>query len=406
MSRLIALCVALFLTPSVFAADWPQLLGPTRDGHSAETKLNWNWPKEGPPVAWRKDVGSGWASPVVAAGKLFLFHRIDDDEVLEALEPATGKSVWTAKYATKYRDDFGFEPGPRATPTVSGSAIFTLGPDGDLHAWEVASGKKLWGRNIRTDYGAIKGFFGIASSPLVVDNKLLLNVGGKGAGVVAFDPATGKELWKATDDAASYSSPVAAEIDGKSSAVFLTRHGLRVLEVASGKEMYQFPFRPRINESVQAATPLVWKDQIFLTASYSTGAALLQLKGGELTDLWANDRTLSSQYNTPVRVGDFLYGVHGRADIGTAQLRCVAWKTGEVKWSEANFGVASIIAVDGGLLALNEGGDLVRFDASPEGYKERGRVKLLQKPVRATAALADGLLFARDGKQLVCVKLK
>jgi outer membrane protein assembly factor BamB len=398
--------LTLALTPALRAADWPQLLGPDRDGHSPETKLNWDWPKAGPPVAWRKDVGPGWASPVVADGKLLIFHRVGDEEVLAALDPATGKEIWTAKYPTKYRDDFGFDPGPRATPTAAGGKVFTLGADGDLHAWELASGKKLWGRNVRAEYRADKGFFGVACSPLVAGGKLLLNVGGKGAGVVALDPDTGKELWKATDDAASYSSPTAAEIDGKLAAVFLTRHGLRVFDVATGKEMYSFPFRPRINESVQAATPLVWKDEIFLTVSYSTGAALLRAKGGEITDVWANDKSLSSQYNTPVRVGDYLYGTHGRSDVGTAQLRCVEWKTGNVKWTEAKFGVASVVAVDGGVLALTEAGDLVRFDASPEGYKERARAKILDKPVRAGPAIADGRLFARDGKQLVCVKLK
>lgn len=405
MTRTLAVGLTLALALTLRAADWPQFLGPTRDGQSPETKLNWDWPKDGPPVAWKIDVGSGWASPVVADGKVLLFHRVEDDEVLVALDPVTGKEKWAAKYATKYRDDFGFDNGPRATPCVHDGKVFTLGANGNLHAFDLATGKVLWARDVREEYKTVKGFFGIACSPLVVGGNLVLNVGGKGAGVVALDPATGKEKWKATDDAASYSSPTAAEIDGKAAAVFVTRFGLRVFDAATGKVLHEFAFRPRVNESVQAATPLVWKDEIFLTASYATGAALVRVKCGETTDLWANDKTLSSQYNTPVRVGDYLYGVHGRSDIGTAQLRCVEWKTGAVKWSEANFGVASLIAVDGGVLALTETGDLVRFDASPDGYKERGRVALLSKPTRATAALADGRLYARDGTKLVCVKL-
>ena len=156
---------------------------------------------------------------------------------------------------------------------------------------------------------------------------------------------------------------------------------------------------------MNAATPLVWKDEIFLTVSYATGAVLLKVKGGEVDDVWSNDKSLSSQYNTPVRVGDYLYGLHGRSDVGTAQLRCVEWKTGKVKWSEEKFGVASIIAVDNSLLALTEGGELVRFDASPDGYKERARAAILTKPTRAAPALADGRLFARDGAKLVCVSL-
>lgn len=267
-------------------------------------------------------------------------------------------------------------------------------------------GEKRWGRNIREDYKVEKGFFGVAGSPILIDGRLLVNVGGKGAGVVAFDSMTGKELWKSTSDGASYSSPTVAEIDGKLAAVFLTRFGLRILDPVNGSMRYEFPFRPRLNESVQGATPLVWENDVFLTVSYSTGAALLRVKTDELDEVWSNDKTLSSHYNTPVRVGEYLYGVHGRADVGNAILRCVEWKTGEVKWSEPNFGVASLIAVDNGVLALSEAGDLVRFDASPSGYKERGRASLLQKPTRAVPALADGRLYARDGVKLICVQLK
>jgi outer membrane protein assembly factor BamB len=386
--------------------DWPQLHGPARDGHSAETKLNWTWPKDGPPVLWKTDVGAGWAGPVVAADRLLVFHRLGTDEVVQCLDPATGKEKWKYAYRTKYTDDFGFDDGPRATPTVAADRVFTLGANGDLHALELATGKAAWHHALIDEYKVRKGFFGAACSPLVVGDKVLVNVGGKNAGVVAFGAADGKELWKSTSDGASYSSPVAAELDGKPAAVFLTREGLRVLEPATGKSLYEFPWRPRDSASVQAATPLVWKDEIFLTVSYATGGVLVSAKKGEVTELWSNDKSLSSQYTTPVRVGDYLYGTHGRSDSGVAQLRCVEWKSGRVKWSEAKFGVASLIAVDGGVLALTEDGDLVRFDASPDGYKERTRATILTKPTRAAPALAGGRFFARDGKQLVCLSFK
>jgi outer membrane protein assembly factor BamB len=406
MTRFLPLALVLVLAPALLAADWPQLHGPARDGHSTETKLNWDWPKDGPKVLWKLDAGKGWAAPVIAGGKLVFFHRVGDDEVVLALDPATGKEVWKHSYATKYVDDFNFDNGPRATPTIVANTVFTLGPNGDFTAVELATGKKLWARNLLADYKADKGFFGAACSPLVVADKVLVNVGGKGAGVVAFGAVDGKEVWKSTDDGASYSSPTAAHLDGKPAAVFLTRRGLRALDPATGKSLYDFPFRPRDTASVQAATPLVWKDEIFLTASYATGGVLLSAKKGAVEEVWANDKTLSSQYTTPVRVGEYLYGTHGRADTGATHLRCVEWKSGEVKWNEQRFGVASLIAVDGGLLALTESGELVRFDASPDGYKERARAALLTKPTRAAAALADGKLFARDGKTLICVSLK
>ena len=406
MPRIFCFLITLTLPPSLPAADWPQFLGPSRDGRSAETKLNWDWPKGGPPVAWKHDIGTGWAGPVVAGDKLILFHRVGGEEVVQGLDPATGNEGWKFAYPTAYRDDFGFDNGPRSTPLIAGGTVFTLGANGDLHALELATGKKLWHRNLLADYRVPKGFFGVACSPMVAGGKLLLNVGGKGAGIVAFDPATGKEVWKATDDPASYSSPVVAEVGGKALAVFLTRNGLVALEPETGAVRYTFPWRPRLDASVNGATPLVWNGDIFLTVSYSTGAVLLRPKGNEVEEVWANDKSLSCHYNTPVRVGDYLYGVDGRQEGGGAKLRCVEWKTGAVKWSVDRFGVASVLAVDGGLLALTEAGELVRFDASPAAYKERARAAILGNPTRAMPALADGRLFARDGSKLVCVKLK
>jgi outer membrane protein assembly factor BamB len=404
------LSLSLALTPAItlpaFGGDWPQLHGPARDGHSAEAKLNWNWPKDGPKVPWKLEVGTGWAGPVVAGERLIFFHRVGDEEIVLCFDPATGKEKWKRSYRTKYKDDFGFDDGPRATPTIAGDKVFTLGANGDFCALDLATGKELWHRHLLEEYKASKGFFGAACSPLVMGDKVLVNVGAKGAGVVAFKTADGKAVWTETNDGASYSSPTTAELDGKPAAVFLTRRGLRVLDPATGKSLYDMEWRPRVNESVQAAMPLVWKDEIFLTVSYATGGVLVKAKGGTAEEVWSNDKSLSSQYNTPVRVGDYLYGTHGRSDVGTAAMRCVEWKTGTVKWSEAKFGVASVIAVDGGILALAEGGDLVRFDASPDGYKERARATLLTKPTRAAPALADGRFFARDGKQLICVSLK
>jgi outer membrane protein assembly factor BamB len=389
------------------AADWPNIGGPKRDYHSAETGLNWAWGKDGPPVAWRRDVGAGFAGVAVADGSLFLFHRVGNEEVLAALDPATGNEKWKYAARTRYVDDFGFDNGPRCVPVVAGGRVFALGADGDLHAVEARTGKKLWQRNVRADYHAAKGYFGVGAGPIVLAGRLLVNVGAKGAGIVAFDPATGKELWKATDDAPSYSSPVALDFGGKTCAAFFTRDGLVIVDPAGGAVRYAMPFRSRLDASVNAAAPVVRKDELLLTASYGTGAVLLRAAGtGEPAEVWASDRSLSSHYNTPVLVGDYLYGVNGRQEGGAAHLRCVEWKTGAVKWSVPRFGCASLIAVDGGLLAVTEAGELVRFAADPAGYKEQARAKVLDGVVRAAPALSDGRLFVRNEKRLICVTLK
>src|SRR5829696_7928841 len=215
MSRLLLLAL-----PFLLAADWPQHLGPDRDGHSAETGLLRAWPKGGPEVVWKRDVGTGWAGPAVAGDRLILFHRVGDEEVVECLDPATGAGRWKSAYRTAYIDEFEFDNGPRATPLIADGRVHTLGADGDLRAWDLATGKELWVRKVNKDYRVPKGFFGVATSPVLAGGKLLVNVGAKGAGVVAFDPATGKEVWKAGDDGVSYSSPVLGKLGDQELAVF------------------------------------------------------------------------------------------------------------------------------------------------------------------------------------------
>ena len=399
------LFATLAILPLLVAADWPQHLGPKRDGHSAETGLLRAWPKGGPAVVWSRPVGSGWAGPVVRGGRLVLFHRVGDTEVVECLDAATGKGVWKGEYRTRYQDDFDFDPGPRSTPLIADDRVFTLGADGDLRAWELASGKPVWDRNVNKDYSVPKGFFGVATSPVLVAGKLLVNVGGKGAGVVAVDPATGKELWKAADDPVSYSSPVVAKVAGEETAVFFTRSGLLAVTPVTGKVRFTFPWRPRLHASVNAATPIVSGDQVYLSTSYGTGAVVLDLSKAEPREVWSGDNSMSNHYSTPVLVGDHLYGIDGRQEGGRARLRCVEWATGKVKWTTEGFGCAGLIAVDGLILAAAEGGDVVAFEPSATEYKELARATVMDSPVRALPALADGRLFLRDGKKLVAVQV-
>jgi outer membrane protein assembly factor BamB len=398
---MVRVCIAVIFGAGLApAADWPGLLGPTRDGQSAETKLNWAWGKDGPPVAWTLDVGSGFAGPVVAGGTVYLFHRVGDDDVLTAVAADTGKPKWATKTPARGSD------GPQATPLVADGRVFAVSHGGKLIAVDAKSGEVLWRKDLMKEYSPPEGYFGVGAGLLHAGGKLILNVGAKGAGVVAFDPATGNEAWKATNDPPSSSTPASTTIGGRPHAVMFTRTGLVVLDAETGKVAYTRRHRSRIDASVNAATPLVKGDDIFLSASYGTGAVLLKRTGAELEEVWTNDTSLSCQYDTPVRVGDFLYGVHGRQDTGAAALVCVEWGSGAVKWSQERFGVAHLIAVDGGILALTEGGEVVRFDASEKGYTERARAKVLDGLTRAAPALADGRLFLRNEGRLVALKLK
>jgi outer membrane protein assembly factor BamB len=383
------------------AADWPQFLGPTRNGTTSETGLLTQFPQDGPPLVWEKAVGSGYSGPVVSGDRLILFHRVDDREVIECLEAATGKNRWKFDYETNYQDAYAKGNGPRSTPLIAEGRVFTLGAGGQLHCLDLASGKKIWDRALNTEYHVKEGFFGVATSPLVDHGRLLINVGGPNAGIVAFAADTGKELWKATGDDASYASPVTVTMDGKELTLFFTRDGVVILDPATGTVKFKQRWRARISASVNAASPIVGDDLAFFSSSYQTGALVLQLTKNSATKVWSNDESLSCHYNTPVLHAGMLYGIDGRQEE-RPRLRCVALKTGKVHWTKEQFGCASLILADRRLFALTEDGDLVMIDPTPQAYREMSRAKVLKPTCRAEAALAGGRLFARDESRLGC----
>ena len=389
------------------AADWPQLHGPTRNGVYPGTDLATAWPKDGPVVRWQKPAGHGFAGPVVSGGKVILFQRVGDEEVVQALAAKTGQEQWRFGYPTAYVDRFNFDPGPRAVPAVAGGKVFTFGAEGALHCLDLTTGAKVWGVATKREFGARLGFFGLACSPLVEGKAVLVNLGGPdGAGIVAFDTATGKVLWKATDDEASYASPVAATLGGRRLALFLTRGQLVGLDAANGQVAFDFPFRPPMDASVTAASPLVVGDTIFVSASYGTGATVLRVAGGKLEKLWASDEVLSSQYASVVERDGFLYGFDGRVDTGPKpSLRCVELATGKVRWSKEGFGGGTLLRAGDQLLALTERGELVRVKAAPTSYQELARAQVVPF-VRAHPALAGGLFYTRSKDKLFCLDLR
>ena len=401
-----------FLAASVLAAeapppdDWPQFLGPTRDGVSRGAALLDSFPAAGPKVLFRRPVGHGWSGPVVAGGRLVIFHRLDDKEVVECLEAESGKSMWKFESPTAYEDGFQFDDGPRATPAISGDRVYTFGAEGMLHALDLRSGAKLWSVDTKKEFQTEQGWFGRACSPLVEGDAVLLNVGGaKGAGIVAFEKATGKVLWTATDDEASYSSPIAAILGGRRQTLFLTRSALVSVDPSSGQVIFRYPFQPPIKASVSAATPLVIGDLVFISASYQTGAALLRLKNGEPEKVWAADDVLSNHYATCVHRQGFLYGYDGRQET-RPNLRCVDLEKGEVRWSEDHFGGGTILLAGDRLIIVTEKGDLVLAPADPGGFRPLARAKVLPGTVRAYPALAGGRLYARNLDTLVCLDLR
>ncbi|MCI0681590.1 MAG: PQQ-like beta-propeller repeat protein [Gemmataceae bacterium] len=387
------------------ADDWPQFLGPRRDGVSAEAGVK-AWGPNGPKVLWSRGVGPGYAGAVVAGERLILFHRVGNDEVVECVRADTGKPVWKSDYPTKFEDDFGKGDGPRATPVIAGGSVVTFGADGWLHAFELESGKKLWGRNVVAEYRVPPGFFGVGSSPMVVGDRVLVNVGGKDAGIVAFGLDSGKELWRATGDGASYSSPTTATVGGVTHAVFFTRQGVVLLDPTTGDVRFQTRWRARIEASVNAATPLILGDTAFFSTSYDTGALLIKLKKDGAEKLWDSDAVMTNHYNTSIHRDGHLYGFHGRQEAG-ASFRCVELNTHKVCWDRPRFGCGSMILAGDRIIVLTESGELLLVEATPQAYRELARAQVLTSgPCRAQIALANGRLYARDQKKLSCFAVK
>jgi len=388
---------------AVAAGDWPQHLGPARNGFYPDGDFGWNG--GGLQTAWTYSIGAGFAGPVAAGGKVYIFHRVGNNEVLESLDAKSGKALWKSEYGTGYRDDFGFDEGPRGTPCVADGRVYTYGAEGTLTATEAASGKRVWQRAAMKEFSAPKGYFGAVCAPVVFEGKVLVGVGGaNGGGIVAFDGGTGKTVWQALSDEAGYSSPVIAPLNGQPRAVFFTRTGLAVLDPGSGKVMAQMRWRSRSAATVNAATPLVSGNQIFLTASYGTGAVLVDMSSGAPKEVWSGDDSMSCHYATPVLKDGYLYGYHGRQETG-AELRCVEWKSGKVKWANDKFGAGSILLVRNRILMVRDTGQMVLAEAVPAGFKGVATHRAFTGTVRANPAIAGGVLFVRDAtNQLAAFK--
>ncbi len=405
VARTLAILALVAASAVGWGQDWPQFRGQSRDGVVPGQESLPAFPADGPRLVWERAVGSGFSAPAVAGERLLLFHRQGGLEVVEALQAVDGERIWEFAYETTYKDDFGFENGPRATPVIANGRVFTFGAAGVLHCLDLETGAKRWSVDTHAEFGVRKGFFGAASTPLVLDGRVIANIGGAdGAGIVAFDAESGAKVWTATDHEASYSSPVAARIDGGLLAIFFTREGLVALEPDTGRVAYERRWRSRSRASVNAATAVVLGDIVFLSASYGTGAIAMRLRGGQIEVLWSGEDVIDNHYSSCVRSGSTLFGFHGRQEYGQS-FRAADLVSGEVLWSSDRLPAGSVLRVGDRLLLLLETGELLLAAASREKFEVLARAQILGRETRAFPAVANGLLFARDKDTLVCLRL-
>jgi hypothetical protein len=408
LCRRVLLIATLLLTinRASIAGDWPQILGPNRNGIAEKENLANDWSNGKPKTVWQRDVGRGFSGVAIADGTLVLFHRVDDEEVAEALDPKTGERRWREAFPVRYQSSISSDDGPRATPVIHDRHVYLFGVTSALHCLRLKDGAKLWSRELGKEFDIPPSYFGAGTTPLIEGNRLLVNVGAKdGAGIMAFELKDGRIAWRATEEGASYSSPVAATIDGTRHAIFVTRLSALSLDPANGRPRWKIPFGQR-GPTVNAATPLVIDGHLFLSASYGIGAAWAKVKPDAADVLWSSDEVMSSQYTTCVYRDGALFGIDGRQDIPPGRLRAFDPRTKNIFWTQVDFGTGNLILADDKLVIMKTDGELVLVRASKERYEELAREQVLDGTAQALPALSNGLLYARDERVLKCLDLR
>lgn len=437
------LCLPLLAT----ADDWPQWLGPQRDGVWREDGILEKFPQEGPKVLWKKEIGAGYAGPAVANGKVYVADRVVEDaspldksgfvrastkgnERVLCFDELTGKELWKYEIEVKYLVQYG--SGPRCTPTVHDGRVYTLGTMGDLVCLDANSGKEIWKKNFVKDFEATVPIWGFSAAPLVDGDKLICLVGGSGNRLVmAFDRKTGKEIWRAikVDGDPGYGVPMIFEVGKSRQLIIWGPKAVHSLDPETGKQFWEQPWE--IRYSMTISTPrLVGNDKLFLTSFYN-GSMLLKLdpekpgasviwksksKGGDANVMPDKSLDLHSIMPTPFVVDDYIYGV-----CSYGELRCLKLDSGERVWADLKpitgksdrWGNAFLTPNGDRWFLFNEKGELVIGKLSPKGFDEIDRAKIIDpsnkmagRPVVWThPAYANKKMFVRNDRELVVVSL-
>ncbi len=411
----------------VFCDEWPDWRGPNRDGTWHETGVKKNFDSTQIKIKWRVPISSGYSGPTVADRRVYITDRVKkpkDIERVMCFDAMAGEKIWSYSYNCKY-SNVGYPNGPRASVIIDGNRAYSLGTMGHLFCFQNKTGKVIWYKDLKDEYDIKMPTWGISAAPLIVDNKLVLNIGGRNnACVVALNKITGKEIWKNLDDGASYSAPILIEQLNKPVVVIWTDHRVVGLNPNTGSIYWQHGFEQK-QMVINIATPVFYKNYLFVS-NFFDGSMLLKLDTDKLSavKVWRragkderNTDALHSCISTPLLKGDFIYGVDSYGE-----LRCLELKSGDRIWEDLSAvnsnRWANIHFIQNGELTymFNENGELIVGQLSPKGFQEISRAKLIDPTVGqlnrsgtgvtwAHPAFAYKHVYIRNDEELVCADL-
>ncbi len=396
-SILSGLYITTLLCISAIADDWQCYRGPNHDGISKETGWISNW-QGSPKTLWKAEIGTGFCTVSVSKGKVYTMGNQNDTDTVFCFDENTGELKWKYSYPCKLAPD-SFEGGPTATPTVDGNKVYTFSRFAHLNMLDAETGKLIWSKNLMDEVGAARPQWGFASSALILNDLLLLNFGEAGT---ALDKNTGKVIWSNGKGASGYATPVPFSTGTINAVAIFGAKTLSAVNITDGKKLWDVEWRTSYD--VNAADPLIFGNQIFISSGYNRGCAVFEFQNNELKKLWEN-KNMRNHYATCVYYNGYIYGFDGNA--GGGDLRCIDPTTGQVKWNQTGLKPGGLMIADGKIVALADGGKLLIADASPNGYKELSSYQVLTGKCWTMPVLANGKIFCRNARgNLVCLDVR
>jgi outer membrane protein assembly factor BamB len=374
------------------SAPWPGFYGPRRDGVYREGPILTNWPAKGLTPLWKRPVGLGYGSMAVAQGLVFTLEQRRDEEAAVAYDLKTGREVWSNRWKGFFQESMGGD-GPRSTPAWDEGRVYFLGAEGEFRCIDAASGKTLWRKNLLDESGAPNLQWGMATSPLVVGEFVVVE---SGKGVTAYDKRTGAKVWSVLEDAPSYTAPMVAELGGQRQIIaVLSKRAVGLSP--DGKLLWEFPWVTEYDTN--SALPIVTDaTHLLLTAGYGHGSALLEVTANGVRELWTS-KALKSKFNNAVLYQGTVYGM----DDGILAAMDVA--TGQRRWKGGRYGFGQLLLAGDQLLILSETGEIALVKASPEKYQEIARFDAIEGKTWNVPAMAEGNLLVRNGAEMACYRI-